>query len=91
MTATDTARRLEMEQETIRIKGKEFKKWQRESANEQMKAQNIELETKHNLEKEREKASIWYKADHLQRRHQQQQQIQQQQMKELQLHKLQIK
>ena len=61
MAAMDTAHKLEIKQETTRIRGEEFEKWQRESVKiEKMRAQKAKIATKQDLEKkkEREKAQI---------------------------------
>ena len=78
MIESDEARRLEMERETNRFRGKEFKKWQRESTKiERNRVRNAEIETKRELEKEnkRDKAQIRCKAERLKCQHRQQQKI----------------
>ena len=57
---------LEIEREMIRIRGKEFKKLQRESEKiERNRAKNAEIETEIIIEteKEREKSWIWRETD----------------------------
>ena len=76
-----------MQQETIRIRGKEFEKWQRESAKiERNRARNAEIDREREMKKKivREKAHIWCEADQVKYHQQQQQQKQtlQLQMKE---------
>ena len=51
MPETNGVPRLEMEQETTRIRGKEFEEWQRESAKiERNRARNAEVVAKQDLE-----------------------------------------
>ena len=52
----DEVSRLNIEQETIKIRGKEFEKWERESAKiERNRARNAELEREREIEKEKER------------------------------------
>ena len=56
MSETDKETRLVMEQETTRIRGEEFEKWERESTKiERNRASNAEVATKRDLEKKKER------------------------------------
>ena len=60
MIQTDKESSFEKEQETSRIRGKDFEKWQKESAKiERNRARNAEIATEQDLEKKKEREKIW--------------------------------
>ena len=54
ITEKEEENRLEIEREKVRIRGEEFKKWQRESAKiERNRAKNAEIEMARKMAKEK--------------------------------------